>query len=507
MVCWHSQDGSDVDDISETSNDDPGLQILRMVAELFDRGDARRANVFNNVTDANEAETMDGNTNTEYSSFIDTTSNSDNSDTDSNEDQEGRQSIDGNTNGSQNTDMDELLPPLYEGSPMNRLGTILMLLNLCSIHGVNNNCQDELFSLLKIDILPRPNTLPESRYEACKVIKKLGLAYDTIHACEKGCVLFRKEHADATHCTKCNMSRYVDGSTTIPRKVLRHFPLIPRLKRMYRCSNIAGLMQWHSRNGSSDGLTRSVVDSKAWAHIDETWPEFATKPRNVRLGLALDGMNPYADLSTRHSTWPVMLINYNLPPWHVTKKFFVMLSLLIPGKESVKCHIDVYMEPLVEELELLWEGVLAYDVSRPQGLGSFTLRGLLMWTIHDYPAYGLISGCATKGYQGCPMCGPNVESRYSKTLRKNLFAGHRRYLRANHPYRRLRTWFNGMTELRNAPKRVTADEIIRRADSRTRWIAHGGKAGHTEYPVRRHGVKRKSILFRLTYWEVQGFKL
>ena len=156
---------------------------------------------------------------------------------------------------------------------------------------------------------------------------------------------------------------------------------------------------------------------------------------NVRLGLALDGMNPFADLSTRHSTWPVMMVNSNLPPWLVTKNFFVMLSLIIPGKESVKCsNIDVYMQPLVEELELLWAGIPAYDVSKPQGEGNFTLRGVLMWTIHDYPAYGLISGCATKGYQGCPMCGPNVDSRYSRALRKNIFGGHRRYLRKNHPY-------------------------------------------------------------------------
>ena len=73
----------------------------------------------------------------------------------------------------------------------------------------------------------------------------------------------------------------------------------------------------------------------------------------MRLGLALDGMNPFADLSTRHSMWPVMMVNYNLPPWLVTKNFFVMLSLIIPGKQFVNnSNIDVYMQPLVEEMEL-----------------------------------------------------------------------------------------------------------------------------------------------------------
>ena len=77
-------------------------------------------------------------------------------------------------------------------APMNRLGTILMLLNLCSVYGVSNNFIDELFGLLKNELLPKVNTLPKTCYEATKTMKKLGLAYDTIHACEAGCVLFRK---------------------------------------------------------------------------------------------------------------------------------------------------------------------------------------------------------------------------------------------------------------------------------------------------------------------------
>ena len=41
-----------------------------------------------------------------------------------------------------------------------------------------------------------------------------------------------------------------------------------------------------------------------------------------------------------------------------------MLSLLIPGKPKVK-HMDVYLEPLIDELEELWRGVAVVDISRP----------------------------------------------------------------------------------------------------------------------------------------------
>ena len=74
-----------------------------------------------------------------------------------------------------------------------------------------------------------------------------------------------------------------------------------------------------------------------------------------------------------------MLLNYNIPPWLSTKKFFIMLALLIPGKQSVTSEFfDVYMEPLVEELVELWEGVSAYDVLKDLGSRAFKLRAVLL---------------------------------------------------------------------------------------------------------------------------------
>nr|GEU51891.1 ribose 5-phosphate isomerase, type A [Tanacetum cinerariifolium] len=54
-------------------------------------------------------------------------------------------------------------------------------------------------------------------------------------------------------------------------------------------------------------------------------------PRSVRLGLASDGFNPFGTMSTSHSTWPVLLIPYNLPPWICMKRQSFILSSIIPG--------------------------------------------------------------------------------------------------------------------------------------------------------------------------------
>ena len=126
--------------------------------------------------------------------------------------------------------LEESLDGLYEGSRSNKLASTVLLMNLCTIHGVSNHCANELFSILHLYLLPENNTLPKTYHAAKTLTTKLGLTYNTIHACEKGCVLFRGPHADALRCSKCGGRRYRDEDRrALPVKVLRHFPIIPRL--------------------------------------------------------------------------------------------------------------------------------------------------------------------------------------------------------------------------------------------------------------------------------------
>ena len=172
--------------------------------------------------------------------------------------------------------------------------------------------------------------------------------------------------------------------------------------------------------------------------------------------MALDEMNPFSNQSLNHSTWSVLLVNYNLHAWLVTKPFFIMMALLIPGKESVTLkNINVYLAPLLEELLELWDGVSTTDVSEEPHMQQFTLRAILLWCIHDYPTYGLTSGKVTKGYRVCTECGPHVSTRQSKALGNHFYLGHRRYLNKRHPYRRLRQAFDGQQEDRPPPPVLT----------------------------------------------------
>ena len=86
-----------------------------------------------------------------------------------------------------------------------------------------------------------------------------------------------------------------------------------------------------------------------------------------------------------------------------------MLSLLILGLTFPRNDIDVYLQPLVEELNKLWDvGVETFDVSSKQ---SFQMNAALLWTINDFPAYGDILGWSTKGVLACPPCNYDIQSR------------------------------------------------------------------------------------------------
>jgi len=126
-------------------------------------------------------------------------------------------------------------------------------------------------------------------------------------------------------------------------------------------------------------MLQHAADSPQWKKIDSFYPEFGSDPRNLRLDLATDGMNPYGNLSSKHSSWPVLLIIYNLPYWLCMKRNYIMLSMMISGPRQPGNDIDVYLSPLIEDLRLLWdEGVEVFNAYEEV---NFNLRALLFCTI------------------------------------------------------------------------------------------------------------------------------
>nr|GEZ74165.1 hypothetical protein [Tanacetum cinerariifolium] len=133
-------------------------------------------------------------------------------------------------------------------------------------------------------------------------------------ACPNDCMLFHGDDKFLDSCSICEASRYKkfnndnqddDDNLILKRKILA--------KQV------------------DDGLMKHHADSPAWNMFNKKYPEFGCESRNVRLGLASDGFNPFRTMTISH---------------------------------TLGDKIDVYLQLLIDELKDLWrDGVSTYDAS------------------------------------------------------------------------------------------------------------------------------------------------
>ncbi|KAD3336088.1 hypothetical protein E3N88_31607 [Mikania micrantha] len=391
--------------------------------------------------------------------------------------------------------------PLYTNcEKFSKLSAVLKLFNLKSTYGWSDKSFANLLVILH-DMLPEGNELPISTYEAKKLMCPMGLEVERIHACPNDCILYRKEFEKQHKCLTCGASRYkrkketdaVDDDVTKngpPAKMLWYFPIIPRMKRLFSNEKEAKLLRWHSDVRINDGMLRHVADSPQWRNIDNEFPEFGNEIRNIRFGLSSDGINPFGNMSSCHSTWPVLLCIYNLPPWLCMKRKYIMMSLLIQGPKQPGNDIDVYLSPLIDDLKTLWSsGVDVYDAYKKE---YFKMRAMIFSTISDFPAYGNLSGYSTKGKKACPVCEDETSSIWLKNCKKTVYMGHRRFLPTGHIYRKKKDEFDGNTEERIMRKRFDAFSRVQNLN-----IVLGKRTRVEKGSI----WKKRSIFWELPYWK------
>jgi hypothetical protein len=179
-------------------------------------------------------------------------------------------------------------------------------------------------------LLPSSNILPRTYRDLHAIMKDIGMEYQSIDACLDDHIIYYGQHASKTECPVCGISRYRTNQVTkmVPRKVLRHIPIIPHLQRLFRCQSIAQFMDYHARKKVEDGVLRMPADGYAFKEIVAKWPEFTDEPRNVRLSLATDSVNPFGQLRSVYAVWPIFVINNNIPPWMSINREHIMFFFL-----------------------------------------------------------------------------------------------------------------------------------------------------------------------------------
>ena len=146
-----------------------------------------------------------------------------------------------------------------------------------------------LLELLK-ETLPEGETLSSNYYETKKVLRELDLHYIKIDTCPSYCMLYSKEHANKNEFIVCGVFRWKSSNVhppdefnqsskkkKIPAKVLRYFPLKPRLQRLYMQSNTTSHMKWHVDGCMRGEMMRHPIDSLSWKNFNKEHPSFSQK--------------------------------------------------------------------------------------------------------------------------------------------------------------------------------------------------------------------------------------
>ncbi|GJT88887.1 hypothetical protein Tco_1070604 [Tanacetum coccineum] len=161
----------------------------------------------------------------------------------------------------------------------------------------------------------------------------------------------------------------------------------------------------HISESKENDKMNHPCDGRAWKYFDIMKPEFSGDPRNVRLRS--------------------------------------------PAKD-----IDVYLQPLIKELQELWKGLWTKDAATGT---HFQMKAGVLWTINDFPARSSLSGWSGQGYYACPTC--NEDTPLLAVKNKIVYVGYRIFLRTQHPLRSKFKEFYGFPEHNPKPRNFTEMDI------------------------------------------------
>lgn len=241
------------------------------------------------------------------------------------------------------------------------------------------------------------------------------------NCCVNSCCLYVGPHKDLTACPFCKEQRYTSQGR--PRKHFTYIPLIPRLRMLFKNKGALENLKYRgkfqpsprrgcNRHGQSkcycptsvadvfDGSHYCrLLDAKVLINNLELPHHYFSDLRDIALGFSTDGFAPFK--RRKHTAWPLILYNLNLPPEERFRKENIICLGVIPGPK--KPHdADSFLWPMVEELIQLAAGIPIFDIDVSS---MFLFHAYLIVAGGDIPAMSMIM--RMKGHNGlkpCRMC-------------------------------------------------------------------------------------------------------
>ncbi|MBW0496699.1 hypothetical protein O181_036414 [Austropuccinia psidii MF-1] len=154
----------------------------------------------------------------------------------------------------------------------------------------------------------------------------------------------------------------------------------------------------HNSQTDPKGIS-DIWHSKIWHKFissPRSKQAFTNRPGNLIFSLYVDWFNPFSNKGAEHSISieSILLTCLNLPSSEPDKEENMFLYAMIPGpKEPSLDQMNSILEPLVMELQILWNGIWSSNTHDfPQGR---PIRVALLPLIADLPALHKVAGFAS----------------------------------------------------------------------------------------------------------------
>ena len=141
-----------------------------------------------------------------------------------------------------------------------------------------------------------------------------------------------------------------------PRLIYCYCSVIESLKGMIGKSGFIDRCEQWRQQPSPDGVYSDIYDGNVWKEfLSVDGVLFLSAPFNFALQLNVDLFQPFKH--TQHAEGVIYLSILNLPRQERFLKQYILLVGVIPGPKEPALHINAFLQPLVDELKQLWEGV------------------------------------------------------------------------------------------------------------------------------------------------------
>ena len=185
-----------------------------------------------------------------------------------------------------------------------------------------------------------PAAIPSLRVTQSTIQWLFGFQLVRYNCCPNSCVCYTGHYAEYNQCPSCKTDQYQSDSSS--KAYYKYLPLIPRLRAMVASPALACRMQYRAKHHHDPNKVTDIFDGAHYQSLKETpisiadtaLPvKFFSDPRDIALGLSLDGFCIFKKHSKTHGL-SLSLITTSLLKSNFMKKILYPLESFLVLKSQ-----------------------------------------------------------------------------------------------------------------------------------------------------------------------------